>query len=262
MQWIGKAVGGILGFALVPNPVGILVGILVGHQFDLGIVHRLVTGSNPSLRSKKTQQLFFETSFSVMGRIAKIDGRVSEDEVRAARGIMGAMQLTPEQVGEAIKYFTVGKQEGYPITARIQDLYSHIGNRRDVARAFVEIQVQALVVSGAIRKTQRDLLSEVARGLRIGRVELAQIEVLVRAQLNRASGRSEGVSLEEAYHALGVRPDATDREVKIAYRRLMNQHHPDKLVARGLPESMTRVAEEKTRGIRAAYEHIKQQRKN
>ncbi|MDP7660738.1 MAG: DnaJ domain-containing protein, partial [Gammaproteobacteria bacterium] len=63
------------------------------------------------------------------------------------------------------------------------------------------------------------------------------------------------------YQALGIESTATDKEVKTAYRRLMNQHHPDKLVAKGLPDSMLEVAKERTREIRAAYEVIKEYRK-
>lgn len=260
MQWVGKAVGGIVGFAAA-GPVGSLLGILVGHQFDQGLGQRITTGSSPSIGSQKIQRLFFETSFSVMGHIAKADGRVSEEDVRAARRVMHAMRLTPEQVREAIDHFTAGKQPNFPLAARIADLCERIGDRRDLTRAFVEIQMQALVASGAIGKSQRELLWEVASGLGIGRVELAQIEALVRAQAHRASGqRREQASLEEAFQVLGVAPDAADEEIKTAYRRLMNQHHPDKLVARGLPESMTAVAEEKTHKIRAAYERIKTER--
>ena len=98
-----------------------------------------------------------------------------------------------------------------------------------------------------------------ARGLGLGRVELAQIEALVRAHQARGTGK-EFVSLEDAYEVLGVAPNSSDHEVKTAYRRLMNQHHPDKLVSRGLPESMMGVAEQKTQEIRAAYERIKAQR--
>ncbi len=66
--------------------------------------------------------------------------------------------------------------------------------------------------------------------------------------------------MAKAYAALGVAADASDKEVKMAYRRLMNQHHPDKLVAKGLPESMMTVAKDKTREIRTAYDLIKDQR--
>jgi DnaJ like chaperone protein len=63
--------------------------------------------------------------------------------------------------------------------------------------------------------------------------------------------------IEDAFRVLGITPEASDREIKTAYRRLMNQHHPDKLRARGMPESMLPVAEEKTREIRAAYERVR-----
>jgi len=100
-----------------------------------------------------------------------------------------------------------------------------------------------------------------ARSLGMGRVELAQVEALIRAQQYRASGeQNKQVGLDEAYGVLGLEASASDQDVKTAYRRLMNQHHPDKLVARGLPQSMMRVAEEKTTEIRAAYERIKTHR--
>ena len=66
--------------------------------------------------------------------------------------------------------------------------------------------------------------------------------------------------MAEAYSVLGIEPSAEVKAVKLAYRRLMSQHHPDKLVSRGLPESMRANAEQRTREIRAAYERIKAQR--
>jgi DnaJ like chaperone protein len=66
--------------------------------------------------------------------------------------------------------------------------------------------------------------------------------------------------LHEAYEILGVKPSASDAEVKKAYRRLMNQHHPDKLVAKGLPEEMMKLATAKAQEIKGAYERIKSAR--
>ena len=60
---------------------------------------------------------------------------------------------------------------------------------------------------------------------------------------------------------LGVAADASDAELKKAYRRLMSQNHPDKLAAKGLPESMREMAEQKTREITAAYELIERTRR-
>jgi len=67
-------------------------------------------------------------------------------------------------------------------------------------------------------------------------------------------------NIEDAYSMLGVKSDATDGEVKKSYRKLMSQHHPDKLVSRGLPEEMIKLATEKTVEIKAAYEQIKKER--
>lgn len=259
MQWVGKAVGGILGFAAA-GPLGSVLGLIVGHQFDQP---RMRLGG-PEAPSGEAALLFFQTTFEIMGRIAKADGRVSEEEIRAARRIMQTMQLTPEQVTTAIAHFTVGKSEDYPVAERLDELTKRFAGRKDLARAFVEIQMQAAIVGGELDRTKRRLLWRVASSLGVGRVELAQIEALTRAQRLRSRSREReeetGPGLGAAYRVLGVSEAASDREVKTAYRRLMNQHHPDKLVARGLPESMVMLAEQKTLEIRAAYEQIKSHR--
>src|SRR5215471_17650357 len=105
MQWYGKALGGIIGL-VVAGPVGSLVGVLLGHQLDEGGDALLRGGRRDT--TGRISQLFFEVAFEIMGRVAKIDGRVSEDEVRAARAIMHGMNLTPEQTDSAIEHFTRG----------------------------------------------------------------------------------------------------------------------------------------------------------
>ena len=254
MQWYGKAIGAALGL-IVAGPMGSILGALLGHQFDQGF------GAGTGGAPRHTQSVFFDVTFEVMGHLAKVDGRVSEDEIRIARRIMHAMQLSPEQVRLAIERFTAGKEAQYPLGERLAILHRAVGPRRDLSRAFVEIQLQAAVGGGEIAAPKRQLLWEIARSFGIGRVELAQIEALIRAQVREPGrGRDETLTLEAAYRVLGVDSGVGDKEVKTAYRRLMNQHHPDKLVSRGLPESMVTLAEQKTREIRAAYERIKAQR--
>lgn len=254
MQWFGKAVGATLGL-IVAGPIGSILGALLGHQFDRGFGGQLIGAS------QHVQKTFFEVTFEVMGHLAKVDGRVSEEEIRIARRIMHAMQLSPEQVRLAIDRFTAGKAARYPLNERLAELRERIGQRRDLSRAFIEIQLQAAVGGGEIAQPKRTLLWEVARTFGIGRVELAQIEALIRAHAREtAPGRGAALSLDAAYRVLGVESAAADKEVKTAYRRLMNQHHPDKLVARGLPESMVTLAAQKTHEIRAAYERVKQAR--
>lgn len=257
MQWFGKGIGGLIG-ALVAGPLGSLVGMLLGHQWD----ENAAAQGGGRRAARAISQLFFEITFEAMGQVAKVDGRVSEDEVRVARRIMQGMQLSPEQVRSAIERFTRGKSAAYPLTARLEALAAQIGNRTDLARAFVQIQLQAAVGAGAVAAEKRQLLWRVANALGVSRVELAQIEALVRGfeQRGGATPPTPAQSLEDAYGVLGVSAAASNDEVKKAYRRLMNQHHPDKLVARGLPKSMIGVAEQKTHEVRTAYERVRAQR--
>lgn len=254
MRWVGKAVGGIIGM-VAGGPIGSVLGMILGHGLDEGGA-RLGQRTSP----QQISQLFFEVAFEVMGQVAKVDGRVSEDEVRVARGIMHGMHLTPDQVRNAIDHFTLGKSLDYPLASRLASLSRQIGDRSELSRAFVQIQLQSAVGAGPIGPEKRQLLWRVAHSLRVSRAEVAQIESLVRSHEQRSARRGEAESIEQAYKVLGVATNASNDTIKKAYRRLMNQHHPDKLVARGLPESMAGVAEQKTHEVRAAYEKVRAQR--
>jgi DnaJ like chaperone protein len=252
MQWLGKAVGGLLG--AFGGPVGSLIGVLIGHQWDQTV------GAGRGQRSVQAiSRLFFEVAFEVMGAIAKVDGRVSEDEIRIARRIMHGMRLGDAEVKVAIEHFTRGKTSGYEFDTRLAELASELKGRTALSRAFVQIQLLAAVGVGAIGAEKRQALWRVANALGVTRAELAQIEAIVRG-VGGSVQPTAAESLAEAHRVLGVSAEASNDEVKTAYRRLMNQHHPDKLVARGLPQSMIGVAEQKTHEVRAAYEKIKTQR--
>lgn len=108
------------------------------------------------------------------------------------------------------------------------------------------------------------MLVHIARRLGLDERDVAQLEALLRAS---TGGPSAGPGtpptrqrLADAYEALGLRPDASPAEIKRRYRKLMSENHPDKLAARGLPESMRAVAEERSREINTAYDLIKQAR--
>jgi DnaJ like chaperone protein len=255
MGWTGKLFGGFLG-TLMGGPVGAAIGVALGHQFDRGL------GESRAVPSGDVGVRFFETTFSVMGCVAKSDGRVSEADIEAARRIMQHMRLAEPQVQEAIRHFTTGKQAEFDLDRTVAELARSLGRRNDLRRVFMEIQVQAALDSG-LPAAARSTLWRVASGLGLSRVDMAQIEALLRVRQTGARHRppprpwAKRRELEEAYRVLGAGPESSDAELKKAYRRLMSAHHPDKLRARGMPESMLPVAEEKTQEIRAAWDKVK-----
>jgi DnaJ like chaperone protein len=113
------------------------------------------------------------------------------------------------------------------------------------------------------------LLLQICGRLNISEFVFRRLEQMIRAEYHYAGpdgahGRQpqqpEALAVKDAYAILNVSAAATDKEVKQSYRRLMNQHHPDKLVAKGLPEEMMKLAAQKTDEIRKAYERIKEVR--
>jgi DnaJ like chaperone protein len=267
--WVGKLIGGVLGLVLSRySLLGAAVGVFIGHQFDKGMAGTLKGGGRgfggfSRVSAAERQQVFFESLFTAMGHLAKADGRVSEEEIQIARSVMHQWRLRPEEVRLAIDLFSRGKQSGFQLDAQIQRLASACQGQPELVRTFLEILMEIPLGKGGMDPAERNVLWQIAANLGVSRVEMAQLEALLRAQRSfgqNAAAANGAAELKQAYKALDIEPSATDKEVKTAYRRLMNQHHPDKLVARGLPDSMLEVAKEKTREIRAAYELIRDRR--
>ena len=260
MRWMGKVVGAALGFAAYRSPLGALLGALFGHAYDeyqtqAASAAPLDDGGDPIAIGN----LLFETAFAVMGYLAKADGRVTEAEIGAARGIMREMRLDEAHVKRAIAAFGVGKLPDYPIEAELARLRAVCGPRHDLLRVFLEIEVRAALAGNDLKGPVRGLLLGVAQRLGFSGLEVAQLEAALRLQQGRGWSTpppAPGARLSTAYQVLGIAESASDEDVKMAYRRQMNENHPDKLVARGLPESMQELAKEKTQRIRAAYEII------
>ena len=268
MSWWGKLVGGALGFAM-GGPIGALLGAAVGHQLDRGLEvaaqHDKLDwqGQGGYAQQERVQTVFFTTVFSVMGHLAKADGRVSESEIQIARNIMHQMQLDAQQQKFAIDLFNQGKQSGFPLEEVIEQFHLECGRNRNLKQMFLEILLHAAYADGVMHAAERHLFVRICRQLGFSQTEFSVLEGMVQAQ-RAFHGRSQHEPvrpnkdlLQEAYTALGIKADAADDAVKRAYRRLMSQHHPDKLVAKGLPEEMIKLANERTAEIKAAYETIR-----
>jgi len=262
MSWLGKVVGGAFGF-LMGGPLGAVLGASLGHQFDEGMGGiKLDEQLNPG-DQHRVQMAFFTATFSVMGHIAKADGKVTAAEINLANRVMDELALNEDMRKTAINLFNQGKNADFPLLGVLDQFRRECHRRTNLIRMFLEIQIQAAFADGVLDQAEEAVLYKICGHLGISRFDYENIKRQFQAQ-QRFYGNNQQHSensLKDAYVILVIIESATDTEVKKAYRRLMSQHHPDKLVAKGLPEEMMVIAKEKTQKIRKAYETIKQSKK-
>jgi DnaJ like chaperone protein len=281
MNWGGKLIGGTLGllvFGPVLGPIGAAIGVFIGHQFDTGAVpaHLLRgVGGGAGPDPRLVNQLFFPTTFQLMGHIAKADGRVSEQEIASARAIMQALHLREAQVQSAIAFFNEGKQPGFDVDAALRRLRIAIAPYPELVVFFVEIQLQSALAGNGLPPLLRARIQRMAATLGLGSADFERLESLLRFRMGTGAGAFDTGAfgggqarsrfgheqrVAHAYEVLGASPTMSDDEVVKCYRRQMSRHHPDKLQANGLPESMLERAKERAQEIQVAYELIRAER--
>ena len=274
MRWTGKLVGALLGFVAGLGLVGALIGLVIGHAYDERM--GADTAGRPAADLATVRAVFFRTAFEVMGFVAKADGRVSEQDIAAAREIFRQFHLDTAQSRAAIEHFTAGKQPDFDLDQVLARLMAACRGRHDLLRMFLEVQMRAALLGNGLQGRPRDLLGRIALRIGVSGIEFVHLEALLRlqgygygyAQSHYGAAGHGGTHspppradrLREAYEVLDVKPEASNAEVKRAYRRQMSQNHPDKLLSRGLPESMLELAKEKTQAIQAAYERLREAR--
>jgi DnaJ like chaperone protein len=262
MAWKGKVFGALIGFLATKSIWGAIIGAIIGFVIDQGADAGRSAGIGASSASSgSVSEVFFRTTFELMGHVAKSDGRVSEAEIEAARRLMQQLNLGPKEIALAIDYFRAGKAATYDVEHGVERLRETCGMRYDLLRAFIELQLHAALAGNGMSPPARAILTRVAERLGMSGLEFARMEAALRARDQFRGGHAGAQTgtkpLADSYAELEVESSVSDQEVTKAYRRQMSRHHPDKLVANGLPESMAQVAKERTQRIQEAYEAIR-----
>jgi DnaJ like chaperone protein len=259
LYW-GKVIGTLLGAATLKPGIALL-GLVLGHQFDRGFRSRYKAFSDADAAGVSDE--FADALFKCMGHLAKADGRVTEEEIRAARSIMHRLNLGPGAVRRAIASFEEGKLPEFAVEDSVRQARRSVLRRADSRLLFVRLLLEVGLSKSSVRAEERALIWRICTELDIGRVDLAQLEAMLRAQRGfrqSPAGNADRGRVSAAYLTLGIRPDATNDEVKTAYRRQMNRNHPDKIAARDPGAAELAAAEKRTREVRAAYELLKTRR--
>jgi DnaJ like chaperone protein len=253
-HWWGKIIGVFLGL-MRGGISGAILGGFIGHMID-GFLLNLSGGGG-------TRQVFFRALFSTLGHINKADGRVTQAEINAAKELMRRLQLNPDEVKRAILYFEQGKDRSFRLEQNLREFAQHTMMRHDLRQMFIEILLDGASADGTISSAEQAVLARVCTALHIP-AELFAAMLNARrgggGSYQKQQGAGSRLPIHQAYAALGINDKASDADVKKAYRKLVKQYHPDKLVSRGLPEEMMEKAKERVREINGAYDQIKQSR--
>lgn len=271
MIW-GKLIGTLLGYLVARIP-GAIVGFIIGYFFDQGMKQDSLIQNLFSSKSQreKIQSTFFKATFTIMGHVAKSDGVVSHDEVKNIEEIMRQLHIDAQARKQAIQFFNQGKRADFNLDDMLNELSSVCKRHKALLQVFIEIQLQAAYLNGVLFDSKRAILIYVSERLGIDRTLFARLNAMHQAedkfreymhqQYQQKFHKMRNTStVSEAYKVLGVEANASDAVVKKAYRKLMSQHHPDKLIAQGLPEQMIKITTEKTVEIKKAYDTIMESR--
>jgi DnaJ like chaperone protein len=259
-----KIIAALLGWQ-VAGLIGAIIGFYIGSYFDRG----LGSFSRPlsSDEQARVGACYFDTTFTLLGFLAKADGRISEEEIAQAETLMARMGLTSEHRQQAIGLFKKGSKSDFSLDETMQRFVSTCGRLNNLKQSLLNDLIALALADGELHQSERQALESVARHLGISKALFEKIieMIMARSQFNSSgpsgSYSSSASQLDAAYKALGVTAKNTDAEIKKEYRKLVSENHPDKLIGQGMPDDMIKLATERTQEIRKAYELIQKSRK-
>ncbi len=264
--------------------MGGLFGALIGYfagQFLSSF--RLISLGEPKINAEQRDrqtQAFAKTVFMLMGALAKADNRVSEQEIAQAELYMTNLQLTGERRNLAIGYFKTGSSKDFDIDATLSAFIDICGRSAKLKHLVVVYLIGIAIADGTIDPAEDTLLRKIALQLGYAPRAYDLLLSMVLGQSHFSQKQAGGYQhhnqhsyqrthtqpnaqseLKAAYQALGVKKTDSDKSIKKAYRKLISEFHPDKLIGQGVPEEMVKVATQRSQEIQTAYQIIEDSRK-
>lgn len=247
----GKIIGGAAGFAL-GGPLGALLGALAGHAVDKIRAIDVIEADPRRADSGRddvdgTRKIAFTIGVIVLGaKMAKVDGMVSEREIRAFKEVF---HVPPDEIRNVARVFNLAKRDARGFEPYARQISGLFQPGSPVLEELLASLFHIAKADGRLHDAEIAYLKEVARIF--GFEEFA---------FERIRAQHTGEASGDPYTVLGIAPDADDEAVKKAYRDLMRENHPDRLMAQGLPQEFIEIANEKVSAINAAYDRIRKHR--
>ncbi len=252
MSWLGKMIGGTIGFAL-GGPIGAVAGAAFGHTFvdkKEDEYLKSIPGRQSGLSSNEEAQLvFFTAAFSMLAKISKADGRINEEEIQAVERFMTRdLQLDPAGRETAQNIFRQAVSSSETFEAFARQFYSVFRYQPNIIELMVDVLLRVSAADGTSDPEEEKML-------------LSAIGIFNYAQADYNRLKSRYVRKSDPYYAvLKCDENSSDAEIKKQYRALVQEYHPDKIEAKGLPEEFIKFAGDKFTEIQEAYEYIRKKR--
>jgi DnaJ like chaperone protein len=255
MGWLSGLIGGGIG-AMLAGPFGALIGAALGAQLGSGQQVARSGFGGGMRQAQQRQMLFFTAAFSMVGKLAKADGRVCDDEIAAIRRISkDAMGLDQQTRQFAINILNQSKSS----PQSFQDYANEFGNlfagQNDLCTFMISFLFEVAMADGELHPEEERMLLQAREAFRLhDSVYQSLYARFVRHQ------QPTSVSLGKHYEILGIAQNATTAEIKKAYRKLAAEYHPDKIESKGLPPEFLKFANDKLAEINGAYDAVMKNR--
>ncbi len=250
MGWLGKVVGGTIGFAL-GGPIGAVAGAAFGHTFDKKEELYLSEGGmSPNLSTdEQAQMTFFVAAFSMLAKLTKADGKVTDSEIASIEAFMTRdLNLDADGRNSAVNIFRQALNSPESFDAFALQFYRVFHMQPRIIELMMDVLFRVSVADGAISSQEEVLLQSAAGIFNIHAMDYEKIKARYVKTVNKA------------YAVLKCDENASNEELKKSYRKLVSEYHPDKIASKGLPEEFTALASDKFREIQEAWESVKTER--
>jgi DnaJ like chaperone protein len=242
----GKVAGAAAG-AAVGGPIGALLGAVAGHVLlDRESRKRTAEQKDDRTVHERDQVAFTVGVIALAAKLAKADGTVTRDEVDIFKRVFPVPREEEANVGHL---FNLAKQDVAGFDQYAKQLAQLFRSRPGVLEDLLDSLFLVAKADDRLHPAELEYLRHVS-----------EIFGFNAHQFERIRASHFGPDREDPYVILGVDRSASDEAVKAAYRSLAREHHPDSLIARGVPEEFVKLATEKLSAINGAYEAIKKQR--
>jgi DnaJ like chaperone protein len=241
----GKIIGGAAGFFALGGPLGALLGAIAGHVVDRQMEPEPALATADDRRA--TREIAFTIAVIALGaKMAKADGTVSRSEVAAFKQVF---KIPPDEINNVARVFDQAKRDVAGFDAYARQLANMFDERHPVLEELIDGLFHIARADGEVHDSEIAFIREVARIFGFGDADFARLREL-----------NVGPDHADPYTVLGVRREQPDAEIRAAWRRLMRENHPDKLMAQGLPAEFIELANEKVAALNAAYDRIAKER--